>query len=301
MNKVNISVIIPTKNRPDDLLKAVNSILKQNSFPSELIIVDQSKNTESKNIIEKLNFPKSLILNYIHDSKIKGLVHAKQISLSHTKFNIVSFLEDDIELDVNYFFEVDKAFKNNHKMIGCSGYILNDPHTSFFYRFFYRLNHIGIFKDPRPDIFYNIKKNKVKKATTNVINGGLSSWKKSIFKEFDFDVKNKFHMMEDFEFSTRVSRRFPNTLFILSEPKLYHYSSLVNRVKEIKLIELKIFEYIIYYKKNSHIQYSLLQFIVLFLGLLANEFIKSVLNMNYRFFLSFIIGTINGFSYKLKR
>ena len=42
-----ISVIIPTLNRPDDLSLAVSSILEQSILPAELIIVDQSIDSDS--------------------------------------------------------------------------------------------------------------------------------------------------------------------------------------------------------------------------------------------------------------
>ena len=38
-----ISTIIPTLNRPIDLVSAVTSILEQKQQPDELIVVDQSK------------------------------------------------------------------------------------------------------------------------------------------------------------------------------------------------------------------------------------------------------------------
>ena len=49
-----ISIIIPTKNRSKDLYKAIKSIINQKIKPDELIVVDQSDDSSSKNLIEDL-------------------------------------------------------------------------------------------------------------------------------------------------------------------------------------------------------------------------------------------------------
>ena len=40
------SAIIPTINRPNDLIIAITSILEQKVLPNELIIIDQSENDQ---------------------------------------------------------------------------------------------------------------------------------------------------------------------------------------------------------------------------------------------------------------
>ena len=46
-----ISVIIPTKNRPNDLLAAIKSIVDQNRIPDQIVVIDQSEGDESETLI----------------------------------------------------------------------------------------------------------------------------------------------------------------------------------------------------------------------------------------------------------
>ena len=79
-----LTAVIPTKDRPLDLPKAVTSILGQSNLPDELIIVDQSDSHESKNSIYSL-WPENVSVNliYIHDVTVSGLVEAKRVAVSH--------------------------------------------------------------------------------------------------------------------------------------------------------------------------------------------------------------------------
>ena len=139
-NKSNkVTVIIPTKNRPDDLLKAVQSILFQNQMPDQLIIVDQSEDEISVGIVTDLLKHQNLELTYIHDPSISGLVDAKRVGVENSKHEIICFLEDDIVLEVSYINEVMTGFRDNTDMIACSGVITNQPSSSPIYIYFHDL------------------------------------------------------------------------------------------------------------------------------------------------------------------
>ena len=73
-----LSIIIPTKNRPEELFLLIKSIINQIKLPNQVIIVDQSskENIKSKRIINLVKNNKVLI-EYIKNDKISGLVEAK--------------------------------------------------------------------------------------------------------------------------------------------------------------------------------------------------------------------------------
>lgn len=294
-----ISAVIPTKNREIDLVKAVVSVYNQTKIPEELIIIDQSDNSESYNSVKSLTKPSKLKLIYIHEKKIKGLVEAKDYSLRFVKNEIVSFLEDDIILDKFYFKEIYKAFHSNKKILGCSGIITNADTSNYLYRKFHYITHLGIFKDKRPNIYSFLKDKSDLIVQTNVVSGGLSSWRSQIFDDIEFDTINNFHMIEDFEFSFRFNKVYPNSLFIISNAKLAHYFSPINRSDEIKIIEKKIFEFIIFFKKHYNNRLSLLSIFVLLISNLFIALLKSFFYLNFNFIISFFRGFYNGVNYNL--
>ena len=294
-----LTVVIPTKNRHDDLKVAIKSILNQTKLPDQIIIIDQSDTKESLNYFKK-KIPKNIDLNYVYDNSITGLVEAKHHSLNYVDNEIVTFLEDDIKLDINYIHEIHKVFQNNSSVIACSGVITNATSSSLIYILFHSLTHFGLFRDDRPSVYYNILNKKNKIILSNVISGGLSSWKFSIFKKISFDIKNKFHMIEDLEFCYRFNKIYNKSLFIISNAKLEHFFSPVSRDSEIKIIERKIFEFIIFYKKNKMEKNSLLPTFIL---LLANFIIcigKTVIRLNLNYIKSYYRGVYKAINYKLK-
>ena len=89
----------------------------------------------------------------------------------------------------------------------------------------------------------------------NTLSGGLSSWRKDVFKEVSFDIKNHFHSYEDKEFSIRINKKFPNGMYIIPDAKLKHFHSEINRKAVFKLTKMNVFEIIVIYKKNREISY----------------------------------------------
>src|SRR5262245_38746683 len=77
-NDLEVSVIIPTRNRAAELERAVASILLQTIVPRQLIIVDQSDGDESRRCVEQRyrvlpqSMQAALKLEYVHDVRIQG-------------------------------------------------------------------------------------------------------------------------------------------------------------------------------------------------------------------------------------
>jgi glycosyltransferase involved in cell wall biosynthesis len=295
-----LSVIIPTKNRPNDLLFAVKSIVDQIRLPDQIVIIDQSETAESENNIKSnIEFPDSVELIYVHDTSIKGLVEAKAKSLTHSKGELICFFEDDIVLENNYLFEIEKTFKQNEHILGCSGVITNATSGSWLYRFFYRITHVGIFKDERPDIFFKLSTQSGILLCTNSINGGLSAWRKAVFSKVPFDYFNKFHMMEDFEFSYRANRIFPSSLFINSDARLEHNFSPINRNKKTMATQRKVFEYLVFFKKNKEKSLDYFSLFILFIGLAAQILILTIVEFRFSYLFAFFKGLNEGLAHNL--
>jgi glycosyltransferase involved in cell wall biosynthesis len=115
-----ISVVIPTKNRHDDLMIALRSIAVQSKPPNELVIIDQSAeeiDIARWNSVEQ-QFAGRSSVRWIHDRSISGLVEAKREGANRAAGEIICFLEDDIVLEREYLESIADAFVGNPALIG---------------------------------------------------------------------------------------------------------------------------------------------------------------------------------------
>ncbi len=200
-NFENFCAVIPTKNRQDDLFKIITSISDQNILPEVLVIIDQSETNCKADIKKILN--KKINFKYFHKTNIKSLTEAKNFSLSHIKNDIIFFLEDDIILKKNFFKAILNIFEKKRNILGMCGILVNERKINYFSKLYNFLFLNGIFKDIRPSLWNNRSKEKF--IYSNKISGGISAWRKKVFKKLSFDKKNKLHLFEDVDFSVRVN------------------------------------------------------------------------------------------------
>ena len=250
MVTLRVSAVVPTKNRPDDLYRAIASIKDQTRLPDELIIIDQSPGRESVDAIRSLvATERHIILTYIHDTRISGLVEAKRVGARACASDIVCFLEDDVILERDYLAEIERGFVESTEMLGCSGVITNFPRSSPVFALAHVLFFRGIFHDPRPGIFHTASRHD-RLIPCDMLSGGLSAWRRTVFESVDIDTSNGFFMMEDVEFSTRVVKQFGHRLYVNPRARLEHRSSPVNRDVLGVRQRRKLTEAAVYFKKR---------------------------------------------------
>jgi glycosyltransferase involved in cell wall biosynthesis len=295
-----LTAVIPTLNRPADLVKAVASVCNQIKCPGELIIVDQSSDNVSKIAVKNmLKKNKKINLIYIHDSKILGLVDAKRISIQHSTGDIICFLEDDVILEPDYLQQIEIGFLKNPHMIGCSGFITNQPNASFFYKIIFNIFHRGIFNDQRINLEFNYNGSHNKLIPSNMLSGGVSAWRLEVFRKIPFDVKNDFHMFEDIDFSTRVARHFGNRLFINPNAKLAHYFSPINRDKCGVRQRRKLRECVLFFRKRKNWEWATLSFFWLLLGMFFEAIFQSFSSKSAAPIRGFFLGLFDGVKRRL--
>lgn len=89
-----ISIIIPTYNRSNALVRAVRSIIAQDLADIEIIIVDDCSQDNTIECIRDLNIPNiSLIRNEIN----KGAQYCRNIGVNYAKSELLAFLDSDDE------------------------------------------------------------------------------------------------------------------------------------------------------------------------------------------------------------
>ena len=297
-----ISAVIPTKNRVEDLIKSVKSVLIQTRLPDELLIIDQSDNIigqrEIVNLLNANNNP--LSLNYIYDPKIKGLVDAKRVAISKTTGDIICFLEDDVVLEVDYFLNMQASFMERPEMMGCCGVVTNLPKLSNGYVLFFHFFHRGIFFDRRVGVYGYTEKLNDKLIPSNYLSGGISAFRRPVFDVVKFDVSNNFHMLEDIDFSMRAHNYFGNAFYINPKARLAHYMSPLNRAVLEPRYSRKLREFIVLYKKHKKSSVDLISLLWLLFGMLIESIIASIQSFNIGPLLGYVKGIYRGANWTLR-
>ena len=109
-----ISAIIPTIDRPQDLVDAVISVLNQKYLPSELIIVDQSFSKASYNSVKDVYDAFELSKQLSDDIDYRIDRYAKCICRS--THNFVTWLKDDYKTKLRLYLKdnFDRDFEIIH-------------------------------------------------------------------------------------------------------------------------------------------------------------------------------------------
>lgn len=294
MNNI-ITVIVPTKNRPVDLIKAIDSIYCQTRLPNELIIIDQSPVIDSYLAISSLaSCIKSIRLDYLCDPNIAGLVEAKKIAVKRSTGNIILFLEDDIVLNRDYIERIEDGFSSNPRMVGCCGVITNQPKRTFVYKFLFTLFHRGIFRDIRFGLNGKYFNNDKAYVQSSMLSGGTSAWRRDVFNHIPLDSHNGFHMYEDVDFSTRVYDAYQGQLFINTNARLEHYWSPINRQVLGPKQARKTRESITFFKKRRNWPYALTSLVWLLFGLFIESLVQSLFSLSPDTIKGFFIGLRDG-------
>ena len=175
ISKALVSVIIPTYKRPNELIRAVNSVLNQTYNNTEIIIVDDNgKDTEFQIETEKSvynNFSDEKKVKYLIKEKNSGLSDSRNTGVNIAKGKYVTFLDDDDEFDKNKIIE-QLSLMNNYDVVYCAGLMMGT-------------NKIIGFNDKISQVLIS----HIKKRLTPVGIGASLFIKKEIYgKGFDVDL-----------------------------------------------------------------------------------------------------------------
>lgn len=277
-----ISVVIPTLNRVKCLENLLESILKQKLRPFEVIIVDQSDN---RLVFDFFN-------NMKHKFKINEikLLYARQTLKSSAvarNFGIfiaggdwISFLDDDIALSEDYYYELLRYVEKNSKANLLSGNITN-------------LKPTGTLKAKIADLFkacflldrQSNENGYIYSSFFGNLPAGFSEVKKcewisssnafaraSILKKFYFDDKLiSYSCSEDKDLSYRIYKAFPDSLYAVPTAKLEHLEVTDGRLPPLKLCYMRtVYSYYFFFKNIEQTLLNKLLFIWSRIGLLLS-------------------------------
>jgi glycosyltransferase involved in cell wall biosynthesis len=86
-----VSVVLPTRDRPDRLRRAVDSVLAQRYKHWELLVVDDGGTSDSESVVDAAGDPRLRWTRIDH----QGVCAARNTGLARARGEIVAYLDDD--------------------------------------------------------------------------------------------------------------------------------------------------------------------------------------------------------------
>jgi len=257
-----IALIICTYMRPLSLFKLLNTVEIQTKVPDEIVIVDGSTNEESKQMLERKQH-KLNIRYYKVSDKDRGLTKQRNYGIRQVSefIDIVAFLDDDIELDSNYFEEIERTYLSKKDAVAVGGISTNEVTWTKADKLTERSLKYFTFEgwSRRDDIRYRIRKTfrlisnrqpgrvapfghersigflppTGKIYETDFLMGGIASYKKEIFNLVSFSsFFEGYGLYEDKDFSLRI-RKY-GKIYINTNAKVEHHHDPLGRPNYIK-------------------------------------------------------------------
>jgi GT2 family glycosyltransferase len=235
---VKTTVVIPTLNRPIDLERTIRTISKQTCLPNEVIIIDQSDDNRTKDLIEnmKSDSDTKVSFRYVHSS-VKSLSKARNLGLEEVKeADIVTFFDDDVVLEEDYFEEIIKVFEQKDAVV-VGGQITNwgmktdNKIINFINRIFF-LPHYkkGKFEvqpsiNPTEDYIYD------NLIPSEWASGCNFSVRTEVARTQRFDENLiKYALAEDVDYTYSLFKKNNGGIFISPSARLEHLESQASRI-----------------------------------------------------------------------
>ncbi len=90
--EIKISAVIPTYNRAQTIIKAIESARNQNYPVSEIIVVDDASSDETGQVVQAIDDDR---IRYFRFDKNKGAAGARNYGASQARYDMIAFLDSD--------------------------------------------------------------------------------------------------------------------------------------------------------------------------------------------------------------
>tara|TARA_B100000795_G_scaffold205206_1_gene158744 strand:- start:744 stop:1628 length:885 start_codon:yes stop_codon:yes gene_type:complete len=258
MKKLNLSIVIPTRNRLKLLKKTLTHLKKNNFFFKEIIVVDSSDKEEKIRLSElKLTFVFKIINSTpgISKQRNEGLKNVNK----NTKY--VMFLDDDIVFEKNSIVKMYNFLKLNPKYAGVGFNLMIKKINKYVegIKKYKLIKYLGIYDDKNGKVTpsgwqtkaINLKKNEyVDWLPTQAV---IYSYQKIKHKKFDTKY-GSYSYLEDLDFSYDLKNKgliinskakYSSDNDVKRNPFFFGLKEIVNRYYFVKKFNLKISNFLI--------------------------------------------------------
>lgn len=114
-----ISVVVGTRNRSNEIGRAISSVLRSDYIPVDIIVVDQSDDTSTREVLSAL--PDARRVHVLVDPQ-RGLAEARNLGIAHAAGNIIAMADDDCEVAPDWLTNIARGFASDPSigvLFGC--------------------------------------------------------------------------------------------------------------------------------------------------------------------------------------
>jgi len=250
--KQGISVIVPTRNRPDYLAGFLDSLNNQTRLPEELIIIDASDTEDTRNMIGMNG--DGLPFEVIYKREVPGSARQRNIGFRISRGRYLFFFDDDVILEPDYIGTVCDTFSKHgeERLGGITGKITNIRQDSRPWdRAFKGMFFLSDFGRGRVKLsgFPSLRIGD-EPSYVEILSGCNMAYPREVFSQFLFDERlTGYSYMEDIDLSFRVSKRYP--LYYQPRAKLEHHPSAYRTYAARELRRMMIRNHRYLFKKNQ--------------------------------------------------
>jgi glycosyltransferase involved in cell wall biosynthesis len=278
----NVSIIIPTRNRPDDLKRLLDSIMAQTVLPNEIIVIDDSSGVETKDLVESVKeefLAKGVLVKYLRGGE-KGVAQKRNIGAFHSTGDVCFFIDDDIILDKKYVEKILEVYEKYPNALGVAGHIISQKPPSKLSNIIRRILlefHCSYNSAKVRPIGISYPYPLTRIINCEWLNAGTVSYKRAVFKEFKWDeALMTYSISEDKDLSYRIYKRYPNSLFMTPYAKAFHAKSKAGRFSNKYVTYMGVAHTVyVFYKNFKQTLRNVLSF---YYGLFIGHLIHQILS-----------------------
>lgn len=246
--------IIATRNRPDELLTSVESIVGQTVLPGELCIVDSSDETPTRARIEELCKEVGVELDYHHPAP-RGLTIQRNIGIDRTTGDPVFFVDDDVFLEPDCHEQILVEYARWGPELGGVRATPRDPARppliSILWRKLFGIGGWWPEASGRMRRAFNVEGVSIAAGVRKIeyMTGWFMSFKREVLKEERFDeTLSGYAFKEDVDFTYRVSRKW----VLLQTPAAVcaHFLTSSSRLGSHQLMRMNLGNQFYLHRKN---------------------------------------------------
>jgi glycosyltransferase involved in cell wall biosynthesis len=251
ITSLSASVIIPTMNRPRDLVRCLDSIIAQTRRPKEVVVVDDG---ESDAGALAAQFEGTGILFVYVKKDVRGICRSRNQGILRSSGDVLVFLDDDTELDPGYIAAYLEVFERDPsgKIGGLggrptrfrNGVLLPEDHAVNWEERLRRFFLLSSAHGGRvlPSGFRTSMVDPHGIVPVEFLQGGNMALRRQVFNEFSFDETldrlSGYAPGEDVMFSYPVSKRF--SLFSIDTARMKHFHTVGGRPNRFLLARTRV-------------------------------------------------------------